>query len=1015
MFLKLIITLSFFLISFNGHSQPNFDSSDISKLIAGSQMNGVGAKDQEKVLFGAGYNAGTLIIDKQNDAEFRILYSNKPGEGFKQFLTLNTIITISQFSDQSMNIKGLKHFSVISPQNQLFPANLWFAIQSAGTIHLFIRGPVNGSTEPFLLDLPVEHGELKKMSASSIRINGSYQVLVSYEMSNHHARTYLIDYVNGTGSIVADEFSELTTLVNGKENKIFSYDERTHQLTLAKHHAIDLGKVLEKKYSLVRHEGLLSSTSQQVFSGTKNPFLAQETRRPDANGDSLVNGNDNNQPYQDINLKATPTSFEDKIEHNGKVYKIKTVEKGPIDERGIFITRENDNVSVKISTLTHLPSVGGAHGGFKIEDGILTHPNLLRDIDLGEEDEKIDAFKIESTFIPTAEDKESVEWMLKSFPDFKVETKRWLQPNSERQKLSANIIEQLESGDPTAQILVGDTTDKELILADVAKKAPRTWKTLAFDSNRIGDLSRSGQKQEKAGFIKSAITSIPMVLFSRNFTTFGGLGVAEGSPTDLLEELQNVFTSPDGHLKLVGTATSTDDIYNRISSSTVVTSLQPISLSDLSELELKNHLRHFISKFYPKITIDDHTLEFLIEKGRAIKKIDPEPRRSEEFLKSIARKIKQGPINQDEIEKAVTYHFGINPSLIIPEAKVKLIQNFPVNMQKHIAGHEHLINFLARGIQKGLFGMKSKRGAMRIAWIEGPPGVGKTELAKATSKSLNVNFGYIDMNQFKRNSGKSPSDLLTRISTELNKDPFSVLLFDEVEKADPKVLEGLLMATSSEHFEYIQESAGGKKETKKNSLNNSTVIFTSNGIGQIVLDWYYAKIETDPKYENITSEELNKEFSEYMSENDIIKMLTTDGALSNLQESIPPALLDRIKVMVAFPPNFDAMVGLFKIKLKEVKIRALSENGLEIKLASPGKGEDQIIKDLIAYYRKNKISVRKSIEHFEESIDFTVSEIGVNELSTMKKTRYYDIDPSSESYKAVKNQCQIFYRFRGVK
>ncbi|ASM38397.1 ATP-dependent Clp protease, ATP-binding subunit [Campylobacter sputorum bv. paraureolyticus LMG 11764] len=164
------------------------------------------------------------------------------------------------------------------------------------------------------------------------------------------------------------------------------------------------------------------------------------------------------------------------------------------------------------------------------------------------------------------------------------------------------------------------------------------------------------------------------------------------------------------------------------------------------------------------------------------------------------------------------------------ENQTDLIKNLKQNLKKQIFGQDEAIDALVKAINRSYAGLKNPNSPTGVFLFTGPSGVGKSELAITLAKELNIHFERFDMSEYMEKHsvakliGSPPGYVGFEeggiLTNAIKKNPYSVVLFDEVEKADSDMLNIFLQIFDNG---VLSDSSGNKADFK-----NTIIIMTSN-------------------------------------------------------------------------------------------------------------------------------------------------------------------------------------------
>lgn len=305
--------------------------------------------------------------------------------------------------------------------------------------------------------------------------------------------------------------------------------------------------------------------------------------------------------------------------------------------------------------------------------------------------------------------------------------------------------------------------------------------------------------------------------------------------------------------------------------------------------------------------------ELLAAEKKLEKKIE-----KEEELKQEQRQ-KKDKILPSHIAQVVAKWTHI-PVEQMEEAEKERLKKLDAILHERVVGQNDAVKAVARAIRRGRVGLKDPKCPIGSFLFLGPTGVGKTELSKALAEAV---FGSekdmirVDMSEYmeKQSVSKmigSPPGYVGyeeggQLSEKVRRKPYSVLLFDEIEKAHPDVFNMLLQVLEDGHI----TDAHGKKVDFKNTI----IIMTSNaGANRII----------SPKTLGFGQVKTSEEEYKKMKE----------GVMEEVKHIFKPEFINRVDEMIVFHAlNKENIKDITKIMLKQFAKRVKNQMDMELCIA----------------------------------------------------------------------------------
>lgn len=284
-------------------------------------------------------------------------------------------------------------------------------------------------------------------------------------------------------------------------------------------------------------------------------------------------------------------------------------------------------------------------------------------------------------------------------------------------------------------------------------------------------------------------------------------------------------------------------------------------------------------------------------------------------------------VSSDDIAEVVSRITGVPVGKVI-RTEAKYLLNLENNIARHIIGQSEAVSAVSKAMRRNRSGIGSGKRPIGSFIFLGPTGVGKTELARVLAREF---FGSdealvkIDMSEFSEHHNVArlvgaPAGYVGyeeggQLTDRIRRQPYSVVLFDEIEKAHPDTFNMLLQILEDGH---LSDAKG-----RKIDFTNTIVIMTSN-IGA-------DKLQKEANFGfRATGENEFKDLDQLHESN-------KDKVLDELKKAMRPELLNRIdKVIVFRALTKKDILKIVDLQIEDLRVR-LQKKGLGLELTSAGK------------------------------------------------------------------------------
>lgn len=337
-------------------------------------------------------------------------------------------------------------------------------------------------------------------------------------------------------------------------------------------------------------------------------------------------------------------------------------------------------------------------------------------------------------------------------------------------------------------------------------------------------------------------------------------------------------------------------------------------------------------------------------------------------------------ITESDIERIVSIWTKIPVTKLAEKESERLLKLEKV-LHKRVIGQQEAVTAVAKAIRRGRVGLQDPNRPIGSFLFLGPTGVGKTELSKALAEAL---FGsesslirvdmseYMEQHSVSKMIGSPPGYVGFedggQLSEKIRRNPYSVVLFDEIEKAHPDVFNVLLQVLDDGH---ITDAKG-----RKVSFKNTVLIMTSNAGAQRIVD---------PKNLGFAGATTEKQNYEKMK----------DGVMEEVKRIFKPEFINRIDDIIVFHQlNNDNMKEIIQLITNKLSVRCKEQMDITLTVSTALK------EHLVKEYSNAKMGARP----LKRAVQSVIEDALAEELLSGK------IQAGDKVLAGIKNKKVIFQK-----
>jgi len=483
-----------------------------------------------------------------------------------------------------------------------------------------------------------------------------------------------------------------------------------------------------------------------------------------------------------------------------------------------------------------------------------------------------------------------------------------------------------------------------------------------------GGTKYTGTFESRVNALAEYARNNPVVLYIDEAHSLRGAGRHSGNENDFFEYIKSYLA--DGSIKILGTTTN-EDAQMFVGDSALSRRISRVDKASASPEMILAMMREW-SKKQGLPALSDNSYERVRDLAAKFDPTGSHVSKATKLLDTVyADTLVEGKdptsLSPRDIELIASQTYNIPMAFFDPNLRPELLSQFEKDLNSRVFGMnevKELLKLEARLLMTQLNDPTKPQGRILFS---GPKGLGKTYIPRVYAESIGLPFYRISMPQY---VGKSPQDFLNEVGQQIRKNPFTVFLFDEIEKT-PSYIQNTLLAFLDDKTVTLEEGSLGRNLGAKNYVRvdtSHTTIFFGTNAGA-----------------NATQEKPSIGF--LAQEKEVVSPKGNAFVSAMLADGLSEYLIDRCRNIVPFvpPQTAEEYSGVLKLQMAN----SLKEIYRLQKETLTPEEQETIIQEVVARHFKPGASFRVGLDEMDKLLRHKMSErvLGISAVQNNKASK----------------------------